>query len=426
MANIFDVGTVVIANKEINLFKFDRSEHLNIYPQVVGIEIYESLANYTITADIHISEGLDLINNFPLAGEEFIELTMQTPERKSITYKFFVESITDLKTNEMSNQRNYILRCVTEDYLKNSFTVFTKRYANMPYSHAVSQVITQDLGSSVGVNIEETKGTFDFMVNRVRPFQVIDLLCERAVSDRFKSSVFFFYQDNESYHFTTLEKLIDDRMPQVKNNDLTFVADTANQAEKYEDVVNVRNILSYNTIQQGSSVEKVKSGAMRMQVREFDILTGSYFTKHEYVNTTGFSEYKEIDEGNKFDFNSDAYNNFVTKKPGVTVMTVRDSTRPINKHNENIHLKRPYVDRLGQYTVNIKVYGDTSIRVGDVIKLDIPEVTGATDKSKQQIYSENYIIFELKHTLGQNETGNFVHTMAFHLKKPNLFGRAIG
>jgi len=426
MANIFDVGTVVIANKEINLFKFDRSEKLNIYPQVVGIEIYESLANYTITADIHIAEGLDLINNFPLGGEEFVELTIQTPERKSITYKFFVESITDSKTNEISNQRSYILRCVTEDYLKNSFTVFTKRYANMPYSHAVSQVITQDLGSSIGINIEETKGTFDFMVNRVRPFQVIDLLCERAVSDKFKSSVFFFYQDNESYHFTTLEKLIDDRMIQAENNDLTFVADTANQAEKYEDVVNVRNILSYNTIQQGSSVEKVKSGAMRIQVREFDVKTGTYFTKYEYVNTTDFKQYKEIDEGNKFDLNSDAYNNFVTKKPGVTVMTVRDSTRPANKHNENIHLKRPYIDRLGQYTVNIKVYGDTSIRVGDVIKLDIPEVTGATGKSKQQIYSENYIIFELKHTLGQNETGNFVHTMSFHLKKPNLFGRAIG
>jgi hypothetical protein len=82
----FDAGDILIPNKEIMLYSFNKSKKLNIYPQITGIDIYESLDNYTITADIYIADGIELMNNFPIGGEEIIEMSLQTPNRDDLTY----------------------------------------------------------------------------------------------------------------------------------------------------------------------------------------------------------------------------------------------------------------------------------------------------------------------------------------------------
>jgi hypothetical protein len=75
-----------------------------------------------------------------------------------------------------------------------------------------------------------------------------------------------------------------------------------------------------------------------------------------------------------------------------------------------------------QYGVTIRVYGDTDIRVGDVVKLQIPQITGADNPKQQEVFSENYIIYEMKHILNQQDNHAFQHYMVLDLRKPNMFG----
>lgn len=418
MAELYAEGDVLIPNDEVILQNFDGSRRLNIYNIIRSIDIYESLTNYTLSADIYIAEGIELINNFPMAGEERVEITFQTPSREAITYNFLVSKIDAQRSNDAGNLKSYVLRCVTQDLLANSFKKYSKRYKDKKYDESLQEVIKQDLGSSVNLEIEKTKGEFDFTVNNVRPFQVVDLISERAISgEGNQSSVFFFFQDNKGYQFKTLEKLIKERLPGAEG--LQFFYDTRNRAEDYEKGVNVRNILTYDTISQGSSIEKVKSGGMRMVIREFDIRTGEYYKKEEYVNPSDHSKYEKLD--GQSDFNSGAFNGFVTQMPAVHEMALKDSTRPEMKHNENIHLKRPFIDKLKNYTMRARVYGDTTIRVGDVVTMNLPNITGADDAEEQQkYYSGKYIIFNLKHRLDKRPSGTFEHFMIFEMKKTNI------
>jgi hypothetical protein len=421
MAQIFGDGDVIIPNDEITLTSFDGSRKLNIYNLVRSIDIYESLTNYTVSADIYIAEGIELINNFPMAGEERVSITLETPSRKSITYDFLVSKIDAQRSNDAGNLKSYVLRCVTEDLLKNSFKTFTKRYKDKRYTDALREVINQDLGSGLSVETEQTKGEFDFTVNNVRPFQVVDLICERAVSGEENiSSTFFFYQDNQGYHFKTLEKLIKERRSGAQH--LQFFYQTVNRAEDYEKVINVRNIIAYDTVTQGSSIEKVKSGGMRMRVHEFDIKTGEYYRRKDYINTSDGGKYEKLDGAE--DFNSKAFNLFVTEMPAVHSMVIKDGTRPDMKHNENIHWKRPFVDKLKNYTMRARVYGDTTIRVGDVVTMNLPEITGAegpdANEKNQKFYSGQYVIFNLKHRLDKRPSGVFDHFMVFEMKKTNI------
>lgn len=424
MATLPNEVADVILN-EIRLYNFTRSENKDIYSLVSSIDIYESLTNNTLSADIALSEGVDLLNQFPMNGEEFVVFSFQTPTRKTISLDLFVESIEAIKSSDNSMIKNYVLRCVTKDFLKNSYTLFSKRYRDLGYDASIATVLRVDLGSGKDLKLESTKGKFDYTVNSVHPFQVIDIIRERAVSaEGNKSSLFFFYEDNERYNFVTLEKLIEER--KGKAGGYVFSYDTANRAGEFDKVINVRNILSYKTQNQGSSISKVRKGQMSNQVRQFDILTGTYFDKYEYINPNHQSAFKKTDDN--IDFNSAPFNSEVTQKPAKSSMVVKDGTRPEMEHNKNIHWKGPFQEKISQYGVLIRVYGDTNILVGDMVRLNIPEITGTTEQPPiQDIYSNNYIIFSQRHMLTKRANdGRFSYTMALDLRKPNLHGRGIG
>lgn len=420
-----DISDVEIVGKKIMLKTFSGGNELNIYNLVRGFDIYESLDNATVTADFYIAEGIDLVNKFPLGGEEQIEITFQTPTRKAITYKLFVESVQGMKTNDQSNLRSYMLRCCTKDYLLNSTIVYSKRYKDLKYDAAIDTVLINDMGAETSlITKESTKGKFDYVVNNMRPFQVINLIKERAVSAEGNiSSLFVFYQDNEGYHFQTIEKLIKDRKPGATGKSFTY--DTGNRGEDYEKSINVRNILTYETVSQGSAVEKVKKGAIRNQIREFDFHRGTYYDKQEYNNLSDHTAFEKTDH--TFDFNSADYNSYASKLPGITRMTVKDATRPEMEHNKNIHWQRAFRERMFQYSLRIRVYGDTSIRVGDILELKFPEISGLTRKPKQgEIFSGNYIVTNLKHRVDQKDNNKFEHFMIMDVAKPNQFGKSLG
>jgi hypothetical protein len=418
MSEIFDVADVIIVGDEIIMTDFSGCRFQNIFNLVQSIDIFESINNHTLQADFYIAEGIELLNYFPVAGEEFIRISFQTPNRKVLTYEFMVESVVGQRANDQSNSKTYMLRCVTRDLLNNSFTLFSKRYTNEDYNSAISTVIKNDLKSSKTINIEPTIGKFDYVVNNVRPFQVISLICERAKSAKYKSSVFYFYEDNEGYHFTTLEKLIEERQGGAASKE--FILRTSNRSDDYELSINHRNILSYETMSQGSTIDKVKDGAMRIQVREFDIMTGDYYNKFEYINPSDHQSFKPTDTNE--DFNTSLFNSTVTKLPAVSRMVVKDGNRPEMNHNETIVYRRAFNKRISQYGLRLRVYGDTDIRVGDIIKASLPDISGVTvDPEQQKIYSENYIIVEMKHRLDQRENKKFEHYMVLDVRKPNMY-----
>lgn len=416
--SVFDAGSVRIVDDEITLTKFGGGEKLNIFNFVSSFDVFESLENYTVSADFYLADGIDLVNEFPIGGEELITVSFETPSRKTITYEFFVHRVLNQRANDMSNSRSYILQCVTKDFLSNSFKTFTKRYKDRKYDESVYDVIQGELGSSKQLFVEKTKGEFDYVVNHVRPFQVIDLLKERAVSADFKSSMFYFYEDNQGYNFITLEKLIHDRKGAADN--FVFTLDTSQRVDDVEKRINFRNIIAYEVNKQGSSIDKVRAGDMRRKVYQFDLLTGLYAKNDEYINTTDYQQYETIDSGK--DFNSAAYNSFVTQKPAVQSMLFLDSTRPEMKHNDSVHFKRPFFSKVHQYGVTIRVYGDTDLRVGDVVKLEVPAISGVDNPKQQEVFSENYIVYEMKHMLYQQENYGFQHYMVLDLRKPNMFG----
>lgn len=421
---VHDPGSIKIIDNEIIIKTFNGTNQQNIYHLVAAFDIYESLDNYTMTADFEVVEGTELLNYLPAAGEEMIELSIKTPDRKTIRYEFFVESITNLQSNDMSNLKTYLLRCVTKDAMKNSYMVYTKRYRDMEYDSAAQEIIKKDLASSKSIEVEKTKGFFDYTVNRVRPFQAMNLLTERSVSARNLSSEFIFYEDNEMYRFLTIENLIETRIGRAENFKYNYVV--SNMAREFGQDENYRNILRYEVLDQGDSMNKIKLGAHKNRYVEFDILHGDYFKRKEYTNTVDYQKFKKTD-GN-YDVHSTAFNTFAETEPAYTRLLLKDSTRPEMFYNDNAHYKAGFREKIYHSGVRVRVYGDTELMVGDVITLDLPEITETTQERKlQPIHSGKFLVRQIRHLVNKhpNGSGRFEHFMILDCRRPNL-KKAIG
>lgn len=427
-----DAGSVDVGSFEdpvIMLKSFDGSVQKNIVNLIKKFDIWESLDNYTLVAEFLIFDGIELIDQFPIVGEEIIELTIATPAdgRPEIKFEFLVDEITNISSNEASNLKTYKLKCVTMDYLRNSYRKFSKRYKDKTYEEAVSEIIADDLGSSKNLTIDSTiAGSFDYMVNNVRPFQVIDLVAERAHSRRHLSDYFVFYEDRDGYNFTTIEQLIATRKGQCDGtqdsnapNPYHYWFQTGLQGMPFEQANRLKEILFYEQIGNREGVDRVKNGGMSSQIREFNITTGTYYLKSEY--TPGLqSAYQNLD--GPFDHNSAAYSGFVSEYPARTFMTVKDDLRPDMQHNMNIPYINPFREKIMQYGVRIRTYGDTLLKVGDCIRLNIQEISGKTENMDEESHmgGGKYIIREIRHSFEVNPSNTYSHYMIIDARKPHL------
>ena len=85
------------------------------------------------------------------------------------------------------------------------------------------------------------------------------------------------------------------------------------------------------------------------------------------------------------------------------------------------------MERMKQNVVRIKSYGDTGMRVGDVIAIDLPMIVGTTDKPPEaNRFKENYIILNLKHNMYKRDNGEFEHFLIMEVVKPNQYGSPLG
>jgi hypothetical protein len=417
MSVINEVG--IISVFDVDLFNFNRSIKLNISNFVQTIDIYESLDNQTIQADFFMVEGVDLISTFPIIGEEHIELSFSSNDNKTLSFSFFLQSIELNRTNVMGNKRSYVLRCVTQDYIKNSFTTFSKRYKDIGYNTAIKSILSEQLKSEKSVFVENTLGRFDFMVNGLRPLQVVDLIRALAISKENSSSLFYFYEDSSGYNFVTIDHLIKQRIETA--NERNFYYEPAMIAGDMEKKLAYRNILSYQITTHGSNVEKLKSGSMRNRINQFDISTGDYYHSIEYINSLYGGNF--LIGGNDVDFNSEAFNNFAGSSLAYSKLLVMDTLR---REEQSFNLeqevfKRAYKIKINQFNVNMRIYGDTDIMVGDVINVNVKEFSGTDENPDQKLTSGPYFIYSLRHHISKTENGDkLMYNMVFDLKKPNL------
>lgn len=375
---------------------------LDITPQIKNISIFENMDFPTVYCEVLMEDSIDLWRTFPIIGEEMLEVSYKTPSVNDITtYKFRVYKIKNKVDQTNSKTSTYVLECVSEETVKAiTFGRISDAFED-PVEHIVAQILVKRkyLKSSKSIFAEETKGIGPIAIPNLYPFQAIDFLKQRAVSTAVPNSSYKFYENQHGFHFRTVESLLTTKRNDIGSKEFTYDNSTT-MADKALSAGAFRNIIVLDKSNLVDVVRNVGAGSYRNVTENFDMITKQIDrTEVNFAKTANqfISSDRVSSPFNTQKFFSDLQTDV---KKAKTFFGVRDSSQTTNPLPDSIGKRNAYNSMFGTLSVNVLVYGDSSLTVGETLKLNTKNTKGTTERnSDESKISGTYLITGLRHLI---------------------------
>ena len=366
-------------------------EPINLTQLATDVDIYESIFQPYIIAEITIVDGVGLTNKFPNIDEMTVDIEFTIPDVEGgVNYKLAVMDRQHETASAMDKSKVYKLVCISEEVDSPAAHESVRLYDKANLGDLVAQFILA-IGSKKGNLIEQTDGIVDIKLTNVKPFQIIDWARRRALSLEHESHSYVFFENKYGYRFVTIEKLIDDGSKRI--GDKIFQYDSAVNIDSLG--TNWRNILHKDSIVIGKGIKQQLLEGNKPTARVFNLQEGTYTKEEKQEKEYNF---KQLDSKG-FGSTTSRKAKFEETKTTERFVVVSDSDDV--GYTEKLLALQAYVPSLLSNITRIFVYGDPSITVGEVIKCNFPDIDGLTTKKTElsKTQSGNYLITKLRHKI---------------------------
>jgi len=365
---------------------------LNIIGQCLEFSLYEDLSKPFLYAELLINDAAGtILEGLPLIGEELLEIEIATPGLPGISrdLNLLIYSVQNVVQTDKLKSSFFILKACSPSLLINSATFVSKGY-KAPISTIVRDLIKNYYQYQNPIEIENTKGTQEIVIPKLRPLQAIDFLKRRAVSSKNKSSSFVFFENQNGLYFLTLEELIqNNKIGHSRTFFYDSIEDSAGQTG-----ADYRSIIEYKNNSRFNPIDTARNGGVYSSSFKFDLLTKTINPTFQSfggqtgitlsgnpINTGDF--YKGISSGQ----NPALPNHFIPQ----------DSSKPDSYIAESRPLKDLYIGNFQNFTT-IMVHGDTSIKAGEIVNLALFKSQGSKTE-KPSMIAGSYLITKLRHRI---------------------------
>jgi hypothetical protein len=375
MSDSIEPGGYIL--KKCSLSNHDGTKTVSIGDMINTIEIEEDISKVCIQGFITITDAVNIIDNFPIIGEEILTLEVEDFYEEVVTYQFHVYAIDTLATNNTGTMQVYVLRIYSKDFIKSESVEISLAYRGK-ISESVKSIYDEHFISNKVIEIEETLGEQAFVVPNLTPIETILMMASKSFSDVYKSSNFVFFERKDKYFFGTHEKLFEDGQETKRKYLYSSVnSDIEDRAEQ------MNKIQAFSLNKRMNLLEEMRSGAAISRVIKLDLATKSY-ENLDYKHYERVKDYKHTDSVTK-DYHSEAFNKEFFGEDNITndYVVFQDSTRQDQQSYQDIVSQRLstsyYLNSIAMY---IKIYGANNINVGDLIRFELQDLSSANDYPK--------------------------------------------
>ena len=375
---------------------------------MLEMNIYEDLFSNYITGTITVSDSNDLINYFPLVGEERLDISYKTPGLDDkfglVENIFYVYKITDRSLIREKTQV-YIIHFMSEEGFSDQHVKISKGYRGK-YSDIVKDIFNDGdaLGSRDEVSkkfkIEETSNAFQMVVPTWSPMKTINWIASRSIT---KSGVpnYIFYQDSFNYNFCSINSLLA-QQPSMK-----FWNTTLN-IRQIQDIYKGEEISQYNIVRSTSNdlvfdvSSRMASGMFSSNMIYCDLLTKS-INNQEFDYIDSFSSSKHL---NEFPMNS---KKIMRYPKSCTVVYVNHQNMwndfPSDYPETWVLHRRSLMQQIGSYKAEITVPGRSDYKVGMIIELEQNTIRNQTsnEEAEDLMNKGNFLVTSIVHRIAKNE-----------------------
>mgnify|MGYP001196636200 CR=1 FL=1 len=416
----------------------------NIVELVQEINIYENLYQASISGDIVIKDTNNIVDNFPIIGEERLLLKIITPQkspRKDTTIDFTFSPLMIYKINTVQgdgeNALIVSLQFGSIEAFRNNTCRVSQSYSGQP-SDIVEKILRDEtyLRSKKPLYIEPTANLTKIVFPNKRPFRCIEHLGKISNSSHIGNSPsYLFYETTKGIHFRTIDSLC---LEETK----FYFRETIGGQEDEKGVVRVdnelENIIEYQVVPRKDTIRNVMSGMLSSKLLTHDVYHKKLnLYKYDYLsnfdkdihpdNGEGkpiYSEAKDPDSQKSLFEHEDTKLFVTTTASGYSFS--ESSNYPYQSDNLNKTLQRKRArNQQFEYGIcmNLEINGQTYIQAGDKINLEIGATSANTDNKLDDTLSGNYIITHLRHTftMSQELKHKIIMRVAKDSKKGNFY-----
>ena len=374
---------------------------------------YESVLSNSYTASAVIVETGNggneqgTLDSLPIRGGELSTISIEDNQGGSINVPLYVNRVNNGAPGTQSDR--YTIDFASQEYFSNELTRVVKRYEGKISDH-VNSVLTEVLQTKVPLDIDDTSLDYNFIGNDRKPFYTCTWLASKSVPAQGVGDAagFLFFQTRDGFHFKSIDTIFGQGQPVKKytyNNTGTRVEGSDGEIISYtiDSDTDLSSNLRLGTYNNRSVYFDFY--AMNYRVVDYNIdeqsggaqvagKKGSQnFVAPEFIQGPSRIMTNVFDIGNNPQGTGDAQlENWKS-----------DPENPNYKAEETMVQSMMRYNQLFTVKTNIVVSGDLTIKAGDLIECDFPELSSGNPTNFNEESGGIYMVADICHKITPSE-----------------------
>ena len=431
-----------------NIVKFQISSNFTDYAVelsagVVDFRYYENVLTNSVTATATCVETgyqaddkggaagqQSTVDGLPIRGGERTDITIEDAYGNELTFEegLYVNRLRDVDAG--TSKDVYFIDFASREFFANEQTRVVKRYEGN-IGDNVEKILKDVLKVTTDIEIDNTAVPYNFIGNDRKPFYICTWLASKSIpevttedgkSGKGGAAGYLFFQTRDGYHFRSIDKIFTGE-PKKK-----FIFNNSTQLPEGYDA----KVLTYDI---NSDIDVGKNLMMGMynnrsiffdplafnyEVRSFpkaevpqvegDIVVDEIPTEDEYLEKTQNAAEEPVGKliPDEFRQSPTRFMSFITDN-GVMPSGI-DSQEQLNtwsseKAKDNFDVKETMSQSIMRYSqlftvkTEITIPGDFTIKAGDVIQCDFPDLSGSEVKGVNTETKGIYMVASVCHRI---------------------------
>ena len=399
---------------------------IEIETLVLDLNIYESIYNKTLSGNMLIVDGNNVIGKLPLTGNERLEFKFFTPSLGK-GYDFSMKSGNPMYVYKIQNRspigpktQTYLLHFCSKEMIQNELVV-VKNAMTDTFSNMAAKITKEPntLSSAKNFYFEPSYGLHKHVFGRLRPFDAIDQISLLSQSEKYAGAGYYFYETSLGFNYRSLESMLAIDGNTARPVVARFRPKPSNVKDGggSTDIKNEMQIVNnFKILDQFDTLKNLRNGVYASRLITHNQLNKTYTeTDFNYELEYGKIFHTETDKNGGKETEKGILPKYI--REGKSLTDYPESTLYLWPDTQSIHgdissppIKDILLKRLSQRLafmsnrLEITVPGFTGVTAGDLITFEMPSYTPAGDvepSGNDPYMSGRYLVTSVRHQLNR-------------------------